>query len=69
MYIDVVSGGFLVLFVVLDIVWDFCLLCVKLISVLGYKFGLVLLGCGWVIWCDEEVLLQELVFNVDYLGG
>ncbi|MGK2765534.1 pyridoxal-dependent decarboxylase, partial [Escherichia coli] len=27
------------------------------------------LGCGWVIWRDEEALPQELVFNVDYLGG
>ena len=24
------------------------------------------LGCGWVIWRDEEALPQELVFNVDY---
>lgn len=27
------------------------------------------MGCGWVIWRDEEALPQELVFNVDYLGG
>ncbi|WP_311409276.1 pyridoxal-dependent decarboxylase [Escherichia coli] len=28
------------------------------------------LGCGWVIWRDEEALPQELVFNgCDYLGG
>ncbi|WP_230742974.1 IS1 family transposase, partial [Escherichia coli] len=33
------------------------------------KFGLAPLGCGWVIWRDEEALPQELVFNVDYLGG
>ncbi|WP_311237944.1 pyridoxal-dependent decarboxylase [Escherichia coli] len=32
-------------------------------------FGLAPLGCGWVIWRDEEALPQELVFNVDYLGG
>lgn len=56
MYIDVVSGGFLVSFVVSDIVWDFRLSRVKSISVLGYKFGLVSLGCGWVIWRDEEAL-------------
>ncbi|WP_266188716.1 pyridoxal-dependent decarboxylase, partial [Escherichia coli] len=31
--------------------------------------GLAPLGCGWVIWRDEEALPQELVFNVDYLGG
>ncbi|MGH0089693.1 glutamate decarboxylase [Escherichia coli] len=39
------------------------------ISASGHKFGLAPLGCGWVIWRDEEALPQELVFNVDYLGG
>ncbi len=41
----------------------------KSISASGHKFGLAPLGCGWVIWRDEEALPQELVFNVDYLGG
>ncbi len=43
--------------------------CGKSISASGHKFGLAPLGCGWVIWRDEEALPQELVFNVDYLGG
>ncbi|WP_244552278.1 pyridoxal-dependent decarboxylase, partial [Escherichia coli] len=34
-----------------------------------HKFGLAPLGCGWVIWRDEEALPQELVLNADYLGG
>ncbi|WP_407231046.1 pyridoxal-dependent decarboxylase [Escherichia coli] len=38
----------------------------KSISASGHKFGLAPLGCGWVIWRDEEALPQELVFNVDY---
>ncbi|MGK2649586.1 pyridoxal-dependent decarboxylase [Escherichia coli] len=50
-------------------VWDFRLPRVKSISASGHKFGLAPLGCGWVIWRDEEALPQELVFNVDYLGG
>ncbi len=56
-------------FVAPDIVWDFRLPRVKSISASGHKFGLAPLGCGWVIWRDEEALPQELVFNVDYLGG
>ncbi len=53
-------------FVAPDIVWDFRLPRVKSISASGHKFGLAPLGCGWVIWRDEEALPQELVFNVDY---
>ncbi|WP_249928374.1 pyridoxal-dependent decarboxylase, partial [Escherichia coli] len=39
------------------------------VQICWHKFGLAPLGCGWVIWRDEEALPQELVFNVDYLGG
>ncbi|CSN63871.1 glutamate decarboxylase [Shigella sonnei] len=67
MHIDAASGGFLAPFVAPDIVWDFRLPRVKSISASGHKFGLAPLGCGWVIWRDEEALPQELVFNVDYL--
>ncbi|WP_345810621.1 pyridoxal-dependent decarboxylase [Escherichia coli] len=63
------GGGLLPPFVAPDIVWDFRLPRVKSISASGHKFGLAPLGCGWVIWRDEEALPQELVFNVDYLGG
>ncbi|MBB2342476.1 glutamate decarboxylase, partial [Escherichia sp. 93.0750] len=69
MHIDAASGGFLAPFVAPDIVWDFRLPRVKSISASGHKFGLAPLGCGWVIWRDEEALPKELVFNVDYLGG
>ncbi|MDI7163382.1 pyridoxal-dependent decarboxylase, partial [Escherichia coli] len=69
MHIDAASGVFLAPFVAPDIVWDFRLPRVKSISASGHKFGLAPLGCGWVIWRDEEALPQELVFNVDYLGG
>ncbi len=65
MHIDAASGGFLAPFVAPDIVWDFRLPRVKSISASGHKFGLAPLGCGWVIWRDEEALPQELVFNVD----
>ncbi len=68
MHIDAASGGFLAPFVHPDIVWDFRLPRVKSM-VPSHKFGLAPLGCGWVIWRDEEALPQELVFNVDYLGG
>ncbi len=41
----------------------------KSISASGHKFGLAPLGCWLGYLGDEEALPQELVFNVDYLGG
>ena len=41
----------------------------KSINVSGHKFGLVYPGVGWVIWKDKKDLPEELVFNVNYLGG
>lgn len=68
-HVDAASGGFLAPFVAPEIVWDFRLPRVKSISSSGHKFGLAPLGCGWVIWRDAAALPNELVFNVDYLGG
>lgn len=68
-HVDAASGGFLAPFCAPEIEWDFRLPRVKSISSSGHKFGLAPLGCGWVLWRDKASLPQELVFNVDYLGG
>ena len=52
-----------------DLVWDFRLPRVKSINTSGHKFGLAPLGVGWVIWRDKEDLPDDLIFNVNYLGG
>jgi glutamate decarboxylase len=52
-----------------DLVWDFRLPRVKSINTSGHKFGLAPLGVGWAIWRDKADLPEELVFNVNYLGG
>ncbi len=49
--------------------WDFRLERVKSINASGHKFGLAPLGVGWIVWRDKEDLPEELVFNVNYLGG
>ena len=41
----------------------------KSINASGHKFGLAPLGVGWIIWRDKEDLPEELIFNVNYLGG
>ncbi len=69
MHVDAASGGFLAPFCAPEIVWDFRLPRVKSISSSGHKYGLAPLGTGWIIWRDAAALPEELVFDVDYLGG
>lgn len=69
MHVDGASGGFLAPFCAPDIEWDFRLPRVKSINASGHKFGLAPLGVGWVIWREASDLPQELVFDVNYLGG
>lgn len=68
-HVDGASGGFLAPFCAPDIEWDFRLPRVKSINTSGHKFGLAPLGAGWVIWREASDLPEELIFNVNYLGG
>lgn len=68
-HVDGASGGFLAPFCAPDLQWDFRLPRVVSINSSGHKFGLAPLGVGWVIWRDAAHLPEELIFNVNYLGG
>jgi glutamate decarboxylase len=68
-HVDAASGGFLAPFTAPDLIWDFRLPRVKSINASGHKTGLAPLGSGWAIWREAADLPQELIFNVDYLGG
>lgn len=68
-HVDAASGGFIAPFLHEDVVWDFRLPRVKSINASGHKYGLSPLGVGWAIWREPEDLPEELIFNVDYLGG
>src|SRR3954447_19588822 len=69
MHVDGASGGFVAPFCHPDVVWDFRLPRVKSINASGHKFGLSPLGVGWVAWRDADDLPEDLIFNVNYLGG
>jgi glutamate decarboxylase len=69
MHVDAASGGFIAPFLDPDVVWDFRLPRVQSINASGHKYGLVYPGVGWAVWRDKEALPEDLVFNVDYLGG
>lgn len=68
-HVDGASGGFLAPFIDPDLKWDFRLSRVKSINASGHKFGLSPLGVGWVVWADKKYLPDDLIFNVNYLGG
>jgi glutamate decarboxylase len=68
-HVDGASGGFLAPFTAPDLVWDFRLPRVKSINTSGHKFGLAPLGVGWIVWRDAADLPEDLIFNVNYLGG
>jgi glutamate decarboxylase len=68
-HIDGASGAMVAPFLDPDFVWDFRLSRVKSISTSGHKYGLVYPGLGWVVWRTHQDLPEDLIFNVNYLGG
>jgi glutamate decarboxylase len=69
MHVDGASGGMVAPFLDPDLVWDFRLDRVASINTSGHKYGLVYPGVGWVLWRERRLLPEELIFNVNYLGG
>ncbi|MFC6884773.1 MULTISPECIES: glutamate decarboxylase [Actinomadura] len=68
-HVDAASGGFVAPFVQPDLVWDFRLERVASINASGHKYGLAPLGVGWAVWRQADLLPDDLVFRVSYLGG
>ena len=69
LHVDAASGGFVAPFLDPDLVWDFRVERVQSINTSGHKYGLVYPGVGWAVWRSADALPDELVFDVDYLGG
>ncbi len=68
-HVDGASGGFILPFLYPELLWDFRLEQVRSINVSGHKYGLVYPGIGWLIFKDKIDLPEELIFNINYLGG
>ncbi|MDQ1480279.1 MAG: glutamate decarboxylase [Actinomycetota bacterium] len=68
-HVDAASGGFVAPFIDPALTWDFRVPRVRSINASGHKYGLVYPGVGWIIWRARADLPEDLVFNVDYLGG
>jgi glutamate decarboxylase len=69
LHVDGASGAMVAPFLDPDLVWDFGLPRVASINTSGHKYGLVYPGVGWVLWRQRSALPEELIFNVNYLGG
>jgi glutamate decarboxylase len=69
LHVDGASGAFLAPFTAPELEWDFRLERVKSINASGHKMGLAPLGCGWAIWRERADLPEDMIFNVNYLGG
>ncbi|HSK48900.1 MAG TPA: glutamate decarboxylase [Solirubrobacterales bacterium] len=68
-HVDGASGGFIAPFAYPEVKWDFRLEQVRSINVSNHKFGLVYPGMGSVLFRDVDVVPEELVFKINYLGG
>lgn len=71
-HVDAASGGFVVPFTnpkQVDFEWNFSLERVKSINVSNHKFGMVYPGCGTVVFTDENVVPDSLIYKITYLGG
>jgi glutamate decarboxylase len=68
-HVDAASGGFIAPFLEPGLAWDFRVARVQSINASGHKYGLVFPGVGWVVFRDRSALPEDLVFDVDYLGG
>lgn len=68
-HVDGASGAFFVPFIFPERECDFRLEQVKSINVSGHKYGLVYPGVGWLVFRNKEDLPDDLVFQVNYLGG
>ena len=68
-HVDAASGGFIAPFCQPHLEWDFRVDRVASINASGHKYGLAPLGVGWVVWRTAELLPEDLVFRVNYLGG
>ncbi|WP_419992397.1 glutamate decarboxylase [Streptomyces boninensis] len=68
-HVDAASGGFIAPFLQPDLEWDFRLPRVSSINASGHKYGMAPLGVGWAIWRTPDLLPEDLIFRVNYLGG
>jgi glutamate decarboxylase len=68
-HVDGASGALVAPFLDPTLMWDFQLERVASINTSGHKYGHVFPGLGWALWRNAEALPDDLVFEVDYLGG
>ncbi len=66
---DGASGAMVVPFLDPGLAWDFRMDRVVSINASGHKYRLVYPSIGWALWRDGDAVPDDLVFQVNYLGG
>ncbi|WFD43772.1 glutamate decarboxylase [Malassezia psittaci] len=68
-HVDAASGGFVAPFAHPNLKWSFEIERVTSINASGHKFGMVYPGVGWVVFRSAEMVPDDLVFELHYLGS
>lgn len=68
-HVDAASGGFYLPFINRHLIWDFRLENVISINASGHKSGLTYPGIDWILFKNDQMVEQEILFDVAYLGG
>jgi glutamate decarboxylase len=68
-HVDGASGAMVAPFLQPGLSWDFRVERVASINTSGHKYGLVYPGLGWIVWRSKDLLPDDLIFQVSYLGG
>lgn len=68
-HVDGASGAMVAPFATPDHKWSFDIERVASINTSGHKFGMVYPGVGWIVFRSADLVPDELVFELHYLGS
>lgn len=68
-HVDGASGAMVAPFVTPEHKWSFEIPRVASINTSGHKFGMVYPGIGWIIFRSSDLVPEDLVFELHYLGS
>lgn len=68
-HVDGASGAMVAPFATPDLKWSFDIKRVASINTSGHKFGMVYPGVGWIVFRSADLVPEDLVFELHYLGS
>ena len=68
-HVDGASGAMVAPFATPSLRWSFDIPRVQSINTSGHKFGLVYPGLGWILFRTADMVPEDLIFELHYLGS